>query len=341
MKFNVCRLLQLSALSFLTSYGSSLDFIGSDLYYGNTSYNFIDRWGFQEICNHQFNPRDGNQPVQPFNPESVKPGDLIFVRNVSLFIKTMHKKIQNPYIIISSGDANDIVHDRFLTYLTSEKIIAFFSIHPCQRKHPKFYPIPLGIWQKKELYSDRQTVNQQFIQLRNRKKTHLLYLNLDLVFKKNPLFNNRLRKSIAKLLHDKPYVLHRTKKLPFKDYLEDMAQCIFVACPQGYGPDTFRTWEALLSGCIPIVSKNPWNNSVHQQKSANQTNHAFDLLHKELPVLAIDNWNTLNEEFLHEKSIKICSKKYNLEKLYLDYWCKIIFDVRDTYLKEYNTRKQI
>ncbi|NDD27440.1 MAG: hypothetical protein EB084_04155 [Proteobacteria bacterium] len=47
----------------------------------------------------------------------------------------------------------------------------------------------------------------------------------------------------------------------------------FEACPQGNGMDTFRVWEALFLGTIPIVKTSP-----------------LDALYAEYPVVIVDDW---------------------------------------------------
>ena len=91
------------------------------------------------------------------------------------------------------------------------------------------------------------------------------------------------------------------------DYFEDMYKHKFVFSPEGNSSDSHRTWEALYAGSIPIVIKN--SNMQH---------------FKDLPILMIDDWSELSKDFLEEKYIEIMSKDWNLKKLKLSYWLKII-----------------
>ena len=81
----------------------------------------------------------------------------------------------------------------------------------------------------------------------------------------------------------------------------------FVLSPPGAGPDCHRTWEALYMGCIPIVISS-----------------SIDELYEDLPILVINDWNEINNEFLEKKIIEIMNKnkngEYNINKLYLQYW---------------------
>ena len=43
-----------------------------------------------------------------------------------------------------------------------------------------------------------------------------------------------------------------------------------------------------------------------------------------LPILFINKWDEINENFLREKLIEIKSKKWMWNKVYLDYWMKML-----------------
>ena len=79
----------------------------------------------------------------------MKPGDLIFVRKIDLFMATMHDQIPYPYIMVTHGDFLDTCKDSDIDYLDSEKIIAWFAIHPTKRAHPKYPSYPLRCATKK------------------------------------------------------------------------------------------------------------------------------------------------------------------------------------------------
>ena len=139
------------------------------------------------MCDHVFDTRTGiqDQPTttEPggvtFNPGDVKPGDLIFVRKIDLFMATMHDQITYPYIMVTHGDFLDTCKDSDIDYLDSEKIIAWFAIHPTKRAHPKYHPIPLGVLQK-ELFGakDLTTINS-FKELRAKPKSKLISVTFD------------------------------------------------------------------------------------------------------------------------------------------------------------------
>jgi hypothetical protein len=85
----------------------------------------------------------------------------------------------------------------------------------------------------------------------------------------------------------------------------------FVLSPRGAGLDCHRTWEALAIGVIPIMLSS-----------------SIDDLFYDLPVLIVESWSMINKEFLQTQYEKIHKKilenQYNMEKLTLNYWTKII-----------------
>ncbi len=285
------------------------------LYVKHTSSDFIQRWLFQKYCDFVFDPRtdiwhwptDRQNPVV-FNPKHVKRGDVIFVRNARLFFEKMHPLIEHPYIMVTHGDHLEEMHESYEKYMDEEKLIAWFGIHPCDIKHPKFHPIPIGVVQDPENLKDRKRLDQLFATLRQAPKEHLLYMNF-------AYDNKPERVKLRSLLAKKPYV-KRGQRQPFTDYLKEMATCKFTLSPCGLAIDCYRTWEALLVGSIPIVKRS-----------------VLDPLFEDLPVLIINDWDELNEEYLNKKYEEITSKKYDISKLYMKYWKEQIEKVRDAFLR--------
>lgn len=286
------------------------------LYYGESSDSFIIRWAFQDCCDYVYDPRidiwrwptDKKNGVT-FNPAAVQPGDVIFVRCADQFFAEMHPLISNPYIIVSHGECLDAMQKRFLTYLDDEKVIAWFGIHAYEEPHPKFIPIPIGLMQEPEHYKKRKQMDAYCKELRATSvKEHLVYMNFAIQEDKPE------RKKVRKLFLDKPYCKRGTRQ-PFKTYLKEMASCTFAFSPPGLGCDCYRTWEALLVGCIPIVRSSQ-----------------LDALYEDLPVLVIDRWENINEDFLKREHERITSKKYDIRKLYMEYWIEKIHAVKDRFL---------
>ena len=81
------------------------------------------------------------------------------------------------------------------------------------------------------------------------------------------------------------------------------SQYQFVLSPHGAGLDCFRTWEALILGCIPIVKKAKMND-----------------VFSDLPVIEVEDWRQLNTLFLVDARSALEKKTFHLEKLTMRYW---------------------
>jgi len=290
-------------------------------FYGDSSEDFIIRWAFQHKADFVYDMITNiwqwptSETGVSFNPKSVQPGDLVFARNAPEFFEKVHPHIKHPYIMLTMGEWRESVKDEWLEYLDDPKIIAWFSIHAGEKTHPKFHPFPIGVFQKPDIYENRYKLNTLFKELRAQPKKGLLYSNHGDMFNKKPD-----RKDLDDYLADKPWATRsaHVQALEFDDYMKEMANFKFTVSPRGYGIDCYRTWEALLAGSIPIVK--------HSQ---------LDPIYQGLPILIINDWHELTEEFLHDKYEEIASKEYDISPLYITYWLKKMRAVRKEFLAAY------
>lgn len=311
------------------------------LFFEDNSDTIIMRWEFQEHCEHVFDPRtcEWAWPTtrEPggarFNPANVQPGDTIFVRDIDLFIKEMHALIEHPYIIVTHGEYRDTCQECQLAYLDDEKIIAWFAIHPPKSNHKKFFPLPLGIKQDPQIHKEKHEFSAYLRNLRTTTlKSGLCYANFDDV-------QNPSRKRLKAYIQDKPIFTVRTNPLPFKEYFADMAQFKFALSPRGWGPDCYRTWEALYVGTIPIVTRCEFDILYIRSHDCAYKGSQLDQLYEDLPILVIDDWTELTEEFLNQKYEEMISKSYSMRKLYAEYWLDKIYEVRTKFLSDYEATR--
>ena len=81
-----------------------------------------------------------------------------------------------------------------------------------------------------------------------------------------------------------------------KQYIVTMLDTIFVPCPSGNNAETFRLYEALECGCIPLYVKEDGNNDEEY----------IQTLNKELGLIPLNNWKdafVLMVHFLKEKEL--------------------------------------
>ena len=62
-----------------------------------------------------------------------------------------------------------------------------------------------------------------------------------------------MRCDYVQALVSQPFVDWRPDPIPYDKYYETLARYAFVLSPPGNGFDTFRLWESLAVGAVPIV----------------------------------------------------------------------------------------
>lgn len=228
--------------------------------------------------------------------------------SVARFFSTIHPRIKHPYILVSHEGWHS-VPGNFAKYLDDPKLIAWFAKN-IDRDHPKLFPLPIGIMNLPYIGGNTKHIVHAIKSAKppkERPSDKLVYFNM--IIRSNP----KERGACSKALKDKPFTFNQ-ERVPFGTYIRTMAQFKFAASPNGLGVDCHRTWEALLVGTIPIVTRS-----------------AICKMFEDLPVLIIDSWDQVTEEFLNEKFIEITSKSYNLEKIYANYWFDTIRAIQKKY----------
>ena len=279
-------------------------------YDGPASENFIIRWAFQAICDHEFDlvknygvcPASEGKKVT-FDPEDVKPGDIVFVRDFKTYFKQKHQEITVPYFILTHGEFRDKFKKKYLKYLEDDRILAWFTIHPIAIEHERVIPLPLGVVQHKKNHDRQKQTHENFMKLRARNKEKLLYMNFT-------EWHMPFRTRIRKIFEDKPFCTY-AKRCSFEKFMTDLASHKFAVSPPGLGPDCYRVWECVMVGTIPIVE------------------HSYlDYLYEGLPVLFIDDWEEVTEEFLNRKYREMTAKIYSQKTLSMEHWVDVIDSVR-------------
>ncbi|MBS1986309.1 hypothetical protein JST99_00040 [Candidatus Dependentiae bacterium] len=267
-----------------------------------SSFPYISGDAFREICDFII-----DETLIPFNPHSVVDGDTIFVNadKLDYFFGTVHPTIEAHYILVTHNSDYDLP-GLYAAYVDDPKIAAWFGQN-VTLKHPKLFPIPIGLANKHWKHGDPEVVNKAIATLATKQSDKkLLYMNFGITHpNRAAIYALFLEQSFCSIRTVKNSIEH-TGLTPY-EHLAELADHLFVLSPRGNGLDTHRTWEALLMGAIPIV----------------QTS-ASDSMYDELPVLIINDWSEVTEEFLHDAYNKLNGTSYNGEKLYAPYWIEQI-----------------
>lgn len=265
-----------------------------------TSYPYISADTFRCFCDFKL-----DETKVLFTPNQVKNGDTIFILNdkdfLDFFFQKIHPKINAKYILIThSHDKSEF--NSYLKYLDDENLAAWFGVN-MSLDHPKAFQIPIGIANNYWPHGNTRTLENA---INNRpEKNILLYMNF------STDTNVAKRKAVFDLFNNKAFCYKATNK-NYRDYLNDLARSKFVLSPLGNGLDCHRTWESIFVGSIPILESSK-----------------LDPLFEDLPVIIVKDWRIITEEFLNNKYKEMANKKYNLKKLYADYWFEKIYTLKE------------
>jgi hypothetical protein len=217
------------------------------------------------------------------------------------YIKTDHfyngTLSPHPTLIISGHSDLSVTTSLFEQYRPS----TWYSINA---ESPCVYGLPLGIT---NYYADQLIFSiygnkEQMIKVSQLEKdrSKLLYMN----FNVHTYPVERI--PVQRMFKDRDYVTYEEPEPTLEGrerYLLNLQSHIFTLCPRGNGVDTHRIWEAIYMGCIPIVK----NNLVHKDW-------------KDLPILWIDEWDCITEEYLHASYRSMLETDYAFEKIKVQYW---------------------
>ncbi len=135
-------------------------------------------------------------------------------------------------------------------------------------------------------------------ELYNNKKDKLLYCN----FQPNTIERNFYKQQFSNV----SWATYR-ENLPHNEYLDDMSRHKFTLCPAGNGFDSFRIYEALYVGSIPILERSVFS---------------YNLAVRLCCPIFIENYKLLSEDMLYNRYNLIIDNKdcYTNNKLKLSYW---------------------
>lgn len=204
---------------------------------------------------------------------------------------------------IENKNLNDFLELDLLDLIPSNCTIYCNSVI---KKTNNLNMIPLGRDFKGEPFSNNFVPNF--------KKINLCYYNCSIP-PRSIHWYGRIREYIFKDAKTKNYILceniflnngRNIGKQSFENYYQQIASSKFMICPRGCGLDTYRMWDCLYYGCIPIVVKYEGYQDMN-----------------DLPILFVNNWKeyfSLSENYLNDAWDKMLDKKYNYDKISFNWW---------------------
>jgi len=275
--------------------------------------------------NHFITSDKIHQFIQKIDIPSVQYIKMDFIKQRNGFIISMNGwRDRNELIdlnsveILVTGHSDYSVDEAELPILNLPQLKCWFCANK-NIEHPKLHSIPLGITNKDEpvtrgrhkiigntdrIYEIAQNIPEYI-------PTKLAYLNICVT---NYTYE---RARIIELFVNKQWITHEVPEITesgHHNFLCKVHNHKFTISPRGNGLDTHRLWESLYLGTIPIVKK-----------------HLSMKDFEDLPILFVDEWADVTEEFLKEQYDLMMKKKYNMNKITMTYWCDKICDLVEGY----------
>ena len=243
---------------------------------------FISGLAFHKIAKWSYCPR---YPMS-LNPAAFKKNDIVFL-NLDYYDRFMDVlKItppKNRFILISHNSDKCFTnyHYEALKKITTQ-IYAINTV--CQGAH--VYTIPIGF---RDMPVDTMTILKGIPNMHTVKDI-LIYMSF--AIGTNPTKRTECYDTFCSLAW-----VTRTPIVPLIEYYNNIAHSKYVLSPEGMGVDCHRIYESIYFDSIPILKTSQ-----------------MDVYYNKLPVVIVDSWTDVTEEFLNS----------NYERLYenLKQWKK-------------------
>lgn len=211
------------------------------------------------------------EDFQSFQIKQIKTGDSIFVKPnfLDMFLSYIFPYIKVK-IVLYTGSSDYSIDKKHIKYLNNNKIVKWYA-HNALIQHEKLIKIPIGF--SKKIGENKETI-ENLIKKRkdyNDKEDDLLITYMEIT--------NENRENI-KHLENKSWIT-KINKMRFDIYINNINNYKFVLCPIGNGVDTFRFWETVFMGSIPVIESCKLND-LYEKVNCLVVNSFEDLSKKDL-----------------------------------------------------------
>ena len=279
---------------------------------------FVSSRGILHSCDFRsLTPKSSTTNLANYNTNKFTDGCTIYVCGTAIrhFLRIV-PKIPCKFILVT-GDCdesmwNTMSSSEYSLLINNENLIHWFSQN-CGMTHEKLSKIPIGLDYHTISSSENHNWGSQKSPLEQESALLAIRKNMRPFYERQPIaysnfhfsLNNKYGKYRKKAVIEIPkeIVFYEPAFLQREESWKNQIQYAFVISPPGGGYDCHRTWEALVLGCIPIISELPIND-----------------IFADLPVLVINEWKDITKELLEKTIMEFKTRKFNYHKLLLSYW---------------------
>jgi hypothetical protein len=206
---------------------------------------------------------------------------FVFTHEIDTLLEVMWPELTPAARVLISHNSDIEIRQRHREWLDRDESspVRWFAQNVTV-EHPRLTPLPIGMANPAWPHGDLRSLALVARESRDHPKDRLVLARFDpSTYPPRAAVWEALRSSFPELDASPPGTI------PFRQYLSELARHRFAICPRGNGIDTYRVWESLYLGVIPVVER-----SLH-------TTHWVSL---GLPLLLVDDWHAVTPAFLEE-----------------------------------------
>ena len=159
-----------------------------------------------------------------------------------MFFTYLFPRIKKRFYLYT-GASDYSIDDKYLKYINNIKIINWIG-HNITMKHKKVIKIPIGLSTKVCEDADLlEKLRQRRTKYEN-KEDKMLVTYMEQTCEK--------RKNLHSYFKKKDWAVV-AQKCDYETYMDNINNYKFICCPRGNGIDTYRFWETIYMGSVPIV----------------------------------------------------------------------------------------
>jgi hypothetical protein len=201
-------------------------------------------------------------PDSSFQIAEERDNNWYFVRTNDLHA-FFEQSLPTDDFVLFSGHSDYPVDWSHRRYLSRPNLKTWFAVNPII-SHPKLHALPIGVGSP--CWGD--TTRLRAVKEAKTRKAHLFHAVFSLI--SNPFERQYCLEQIRQSVSTAASL---QSLIPWEDYLQRLAASYFCISPKGMGIDCVRTWESLVVGTIPVVTRSLVTDE-----------------HRDYPMVVLDDW---------------------------------------------------
>jgi len=276
---------------------------------------FVSSRGILKSCDrHNKNPQSSSDHIDPDLLDGLNMGDSIYICYEALpnFVRNFLPKIYTYFTLVTGDSDHDVtMYKEETDYILNHPHLMNWFVQNRAMEHSKLKPLPIGldfhtVWEKQgnwgirpvsPIAQERLLLNNLFESPLPANKLNGFYCN----WVTNGMYGDR-QECIDKI--DKEVCFLENLPRSRKFMLQRQSEFMLTVSPRGLNYECHRTYETLALGCIPIVKRNPF----------------LDSLYDELPVIQVDDWSEVQRGNIQKYVNLVLAQDYDFNSLFLQHW---------------------